>query len=552
MTATVYDFIIVGAGPAGSAVAWRLANSKRAPSVLLVEAGGDNKNPDWRVDGDRWISRFNPELNWNFTTVPQKNVNNREIGYNRGRGLGGSTAINFCLYTIGPKDDHDEIARLSGDDDWKWENAHERYKRIESYHGFVPDIPSGMEKYLAPKPEDHGKDGPIKIGFPQKWEQITTDMADIWAKYGYKFRSDLSDGQGLGLTIAPNSGYKGVRSTSVDMLLGAPSNLHVRTNASVHRILFEGNRAVGLQTIEGEVYRTTHEVILSAGALNTPKILMHSGVGPSDQLNKFGIHVVHENSAVGQNLVDHFHINPTWVRAADATERQAWYKASPEVKATALEQWKKDKTGPLAEILVNLPIGFFKSPGVLESEEFKALPEEKKRHLLAPTTPSYEVILDGPAIEYFVDPANAPSLLSIYIFAMNQQSRGSVTLQSSDPKAPLLHDPNMFDHLYDRRVAVEALREVLKVVEGPEFNAVSPSSLTGAPKSSSEEDILAYWRQNLTSSWHMAGTCKMGKDEKADKAVVDSNLRVFGVKGLRIADMSVVPIMPKYVPEPQI
>src|SRR5947207_8316896 len=123
MAELTYDFIVVGAGPAGSSVAWRLANSKKAPSVLVVEAGGDNNNQGWRISGERWITRSNPELNYSYKTVPQRHVNDRELEYDRGRGLGGSSCINYCVFNIGPKDDHDEIARLIGDDDWKWENA---------------------------------------------------------------------------------------------------------------------------------------------------------------------------------------------------------------------------------------------------------------------------------------------------------------------------------------------------------------------------------------------------------------------------------------------
>lgn len=547
MADSTYDFIVVGSGPAGASVAWRLAHSKKAPSVLIIEAGGDNSNRDWRISGERFMSRMNPELNYNFATVPQKNADNREIGYDRGRGLGGSSAINFCIWNIGPKDDHDEIARLTGNDEWKWENAKERYKRVESYHVFVPDIPAGMEKWLHPKTEDHGHDGPIHIGMPSVWEPTLTQTMDIFAKAGFKLRPDLGDGTGLGLTVAPSSVYKGIRTTSADMLVGGPSNLHIMTNSPIQKVVFDGTKATGVVTLDGKTYQARKEVILSAGSLDTPKILMHSGIGPADQLSKFGMPILHENAAVGQNLVDHFHVTPSWERreSPEMMTRLAWFRSSPEEKAAALEQWKKDQTGPLSDIAVNAALGMFKAPAVLNSEEFEDLPEERKRHLSAPTVPSYEFILDGPAIEMLVDP-KSPPVTPIYIFILNAEARGSVTLQSSDPKIPLLFDPNFLGHPYDRRVATEALREVLHVVNSPAFakDTVGPSAIAGAPKSDSDEDILAYWRANLVSTWHMTGTCKMGKAEKADHSVVDSKFRVFGVEGLRVADMSVVPIMP--------
>jgi choline dehydrogenase-like flavoprotein len=372
-------------------------------------------------------------------------------------------------------------------------------------------------------------------------------MLDVWAQSGYKFRADLSDGQGLGLTIAPSSVFKGVRITAADMLVNGPSNLHIKTNDGVHKVLFARKRAVAVQTLSGQIYRASKEIILSAGALDTPKILMHSGIGPVDQLRKFNINITHANSAVGQNLVDHFHTSPTWVRRSGNPERLAWYQASPSTKAAALEQWKADKTGPLAEIMVNIPIGFFKCPAVFKSQEFHDLPEDQKAHLLAPTVPSYEIIPDGPCLEYFVDPDNTPDLVGICVFVMNQQSRGSVTMQSADPKVPLLYDPNFLAHPFDRRVAIEAMREVLSVMEGPAFkkDLLGPSAITGVPKSSSDEDILEFWRKDLSTTWHMTGSCKMGKEEEGDRAVVDAKLKVFGVDGLRVADMSVVPFVPK-------
>ena len=548
MVASEFDFIVVGSGPAGSSVAWRLANSKKAPSVLLVESGGLNSNIDFRVDGERWLTRLNPELNYNYTTVPQKHLDNRELPYDRGRGLGGSSAINFAAWNIGPKDDHDEIARLAGDDDWKWENAIQRYKRLEDYHGFAPDIPPGMERYLNPKPENHGRGGPIKIGMPKTWEPTLTKTIDIWAEAGYKLRADLSDGEGLGLAVSPHTGFEGVRSTSADMVINGPGNLHIVTNSQVVKVLFDGKKAIGIETIAGDIYHASKEIILSAGTLDTPKILMHSGIGPLEQLSKFGISIVHENSAVGQNLGDHYHILPTWERreTPDMAARIAFCHGSPEEKAAAREQWQKYHTGPFADIFTNFGLGMFKAPAVFESKEFIDLPEDSKRHLLAPTTPSYEVIIDAPPIEYFVDPTNSPALLAVYIFIMNEEARGSVTLQSADPKEPLRFDPNCFGHPYGRRVAIEATREVLKVVESPALGNViiGPSAISGTPKSSSDEDILEYWKKNMVSTWHMTGTCKMGMSEKEDSAVVDSKLKVFGVENLRVADMSVVPIMP--------
>jgi choline dehydrogenase-like flavoprotein len=269
-------------------------------SVLLLESGGDNKDRELRISGDRYVTRFNPALNYNYKTVPQQDADKREIEYDRGTGLGGSTTINFGVWNIGPKDDHDEIARLTGDDEWKWENAKERYKRVENYHGFAPNVPPSMERYLNPKPEDHGHSGPINIGMSSTWEASVTSTMDLWASAGYKLRADLGDGTGLGFAIGPSTSHHGVRSTAADMVLKGPSNLQIVTDSSVAKVLFDSEKkAIGIQTLDGNVYHASKDIILSTGALDTPKILMHSGIGPRDQLTKFGISVLHENNAVG-------------------------------------------------------------------------------------------------------------------------------------------------------------------------------------------------------------------------------------------------------------
>ena len=187
-------------------------------------------------------------------------------------------------------------------------------------------------------------------------------------------------------------------------------------------------------------------------------------------------------------------------------------------------------------------IGFFKSQAVLASPEFAALPSERKSHLAQSGVPSYEVLLNAAIADYFITPDINLPLAAVYIFVMNTQSTGSVTLASKDPTVSAIFDPKIFGHLYDRRVAVEAMREVMKVTEGEPFMKDTARMLRG-PASKGEEDILEWWRGNTNSSSHMCGTCKMGK-EGDEERVVDKDFRVFGTQGLRVMDMSVVPIIP--------
>jgi choline dehydrogenase-like flavoprotein len=539
MANTYYDFIIVGAGPAGCALAWKLSRSQARPSVLLIEAGGKNDNPLYRIDAEKWITRFNLELNWWYRSIAQPNLNDRMIDMDRGKGLGGSSAINFSVWNVGPRDDFEEIAKRTGDDEWKWENAQRLLKEIEGYDGTAP---KGLEKFLKPISEDHGMHGPIKVGFPKVGEAETAQIMDLWFSAGHEFNPDLGSGNPLGLGLAATSGYNATRSTAADMLRECPSNLHIKMNATVHKILIEEARAVGVQLLDGEKVMASKEIILCAGSLDSPKILMHSGIGPEDQLRKFGIPVVHANSNIGANLKDHLNCAPAWIRKDHTSTRPAYFK-NPHLRDAAVKQWQESKSGPLAEFQCCFGVGFFKNDPVLKSPEFQQLPESEKGFIQAPTVPAFEIAIGGVSVEYFVDPLNHPTLTTIWIFCMNSQSTGRVFLQSADPNIPLLCDPNFLSHPYDKRVAVESMREVLRVVETAEFKKDTIGLLHG-PKSDSEEDILAYWQERGSTSWHMTGTVKMGRGQQQDSACVDRDFKLIGISKLRVADQSVYPILP--------
>jgi choline dehydrogenase-like flavoprotein len=241
---------------------------------------------------------------------------------------------------------------------------------------------------------------------------------------------------------------------------------------------------------------------------------------------------------------DHHHVFVTWERAEHTTERKDFFRTK-EAQAAARAQWEKDQSGKLAELGCQLTLRWLKSDAVYQSEEFKALPQHRRDHLLKPTVPLFEVGLNPGNPEYFIDPDNAPALAAIAIFNLNTESKGSVTLQSADAKDPALYDPNFFSHPYDCRVAIESVREFMKISQRPAFQKDIVRAID-APKSDSDEDILQHRKQSPSSSstFHMVGTCKMGKDGD-EGACVDKEFLVKGVKNLRVADLSVVPLLPK-------
>ncbi|OTA99814.1 putative GMC oxidoreductase [Hypoxylon sp. CI-4A] len=534
---STYDFIIVGSGPAGSTTAVGLANSAKKPSVLLLEAGGDNTDKNRRVDGQRWTTFTNKEMNWQYKTAPQEHCNNREIDYSRGRGLGGTSTINFGVFTIGARDDYDEWARIVGDDAYRWENIQPRFKKLES---FDRKLPAGIDKkYAAPKAEDHGTSGPLKVGYAAEWEEDIPVVLDSFQEAGFPLNPDHNSGNPIGMSALINSSYNGLRSTAADLLTPAPDNLKILQNSPVQRVILEGKKAIGVES-NGTKYYASKEIIISAGALDTPKILMHSGIGPTKQLNDHQIPIAHVMEAVGQGLRDHMFVPLIHSRKEDTITRGAFY-SDQKAMDTALEQWKKDGTGPWSKYACETGIGFFKFDDLASTPEFQDLPAAEQRYLLSETVPHFEVFTHFP-IHWLAPDLPTRNYLCLLCFYYNAQSRGEVTLQSSDPNVPLKFDPKYLADPFDRRVAIDTLRKILNFTRHESYAKDSVEQLLG-PKSDSDEDLLEHWRQNISSSWHMTGTAKMGRPGDAD-AVVDKDFRVFGLEGLRVADMSVVPVLP--------
>ncbi|KAL2752966.1 hypothetical protein ACRALDRAFT_1044971 [Sodiomyces alcalophilus JCM 7366] len=538
MTSATYDFIVVGGGPSGSALAAGLAHSAKRPKVLLLEAGGTNEDRNLRVDGQRWLTFQNKAMNWGYKTTPQAHCNNRELDYSRGKGLGGSSAINFGVYSVGARDDYDEWARIVGDDAFRWDKIQPRFKSLETFHG---DLPPGIDsKYAAPKPENHGTSGPLHVGYAGEWEDDVCPMLDLFEEAGFPLNPDHNSGNPIGMSVLINSSNRGLRSTANDLLTPAPDNLTIITSSPVQRVILEGNRAVGVES-NGQMYRAEKEVILSAGALDSPRLLMHSGIGPRNQLEQYGLPVVKDVAAVGQGLRDHMFCSLVYTRKKGDTARASFYGV-PEKMDEALEQWKRDGTGPWSKFACEMGVGWFKLDKLVASDEFKALPPEERDYLTRETVPHYELVTHFPVHWFIPDfPQDSLDYSCLAILLYNAQSRGEATLQSADPNEPLRFDPKFLSTSFDRRAAVESLRDALRFAEYEGYARNNVAMLAG-PQGDSDEELLAYWRQNISSSWHMTGTVKMGKPSEVD-AVVDSNFKVMGIENLRVADMGVVPVL---------
>ncbi|KAL7929791.1 GMC oxidoreductase domain-containing protein [Trichoderma chlorosporum] len=264
---------------------------------------------------------------------------------------------------------------------------------------------------------------------------------------------------------------------------------------------------------------------------------------PAEQLSKYNIPVIHDLPAVGQGLRDHPFVTVMVQRKESDNDRRPFY-GNQNAMDKALEQWNQDRTGPWSVYGCKNLIGFFKSDTISKSVEFQNLPLPQKDFLLRETVPHFEFFTHFPI--HFLMPGFSPEKLSyttMSMFLLNEQSLGEVRLQSADPNVPLIFDPNFLSHPFDQRVCIEALRAGMAVIEDPLFAKDTEAGIVVPKLTTSDHDLLEFWRENMISAWHMVGTAKMGRFGDSD-AVVDANFKSFGISSLRVADNSVLPILP--------
>ncbi|KAF2100722.1 alcohol oxidase [Rhizodiscina lignyota] len=546
-TVNKYDFIVVGGGPAGCVIASHLASSPQVPTVLLLEAGGPNDDIRDRVLADKYEVMRDPRLSWEYLTTPQKELNNRAIDARRGKGLGGSSANNLCGYTIGPKHDYDEWAKVVGDDNFNWENTQRRYKQLENYKNRAAASGRPYSKYVRLRDHDHGHSGKLNVEFAAEWEGSLINTLDYLEAAGTKINVDLNSGDPLGVGVVPATAHDGYRHTgSSAFLRDAPRNLTVLTDARVERILFNGKTAVAVQA-NSRRYDATCEIILSAGALDSPKLLKLSGVGPRRELSQLGINVIHDLPGVGENLRDH-PLCACIIALKDSSDGVlSLYGNGTKLDSARQQFLHAGGTGSLSVYNQHLIVGWFRHREVFESEEFKALPEDVRSYLSQPTVPNAEIITHN--LPLLSGPEFDPKIQYLMVSAVGQvpQSQGTVKLASADPYAAPLSDPALLSHPFDRRTMISSIRHIMQLFGSHAIRSrtLQPISL---PKSTSDEDILTFLREVTFSTFHPSCTVKMGRSN--DKmACLDTAFRVRGLQRLRVADLSSLPFLPNCHPQ---
>lgn len=498
-----HDIVIVGAGSAGCVLANRLSENPNR-RVLLLEAGGKDRNPFIHMPAGLWQLRNNTRINWNYYTEPEPQLNDRRLYWPRGRVLGGSSSINAMCYSRGHRKDYDDWA-AAGATGWSFEACLPFFIKSEDQGRG----PSGL----------HGVGGPLSVQDLRYHNPLSDRFLAACEEAGLPRTDDFNGPRQRGCGLYQVTQRDGRRCSAAAGYLKPAlerPNLEVITGAAVQAVLFDGAQARGVRaSVKGRVCEyEAGEVILSGGAINSPQLLMLSGIGPAAHLEQHGITVHRDLPAVGENLQDHLDIC-TVVTIS-----------SPESYDTL-----NHLTTGLQYFLTHEGPG---TSNIAEGGAFIVSPHAQD---------------DRPDIQLHFIPAQLDehgrnelpgSGMTLHACPLRPESRGRIRLKSGDPAATPAIFANYLDADYDRRMMVECVRQCLDIFAQPAFADLVSGRVFPEPGVAGEEALLDFVRRKAETIYHPVGTCRMGNDEDA---VVDPSLRVRGVENLRVVDASVMPAL---------
>lgn len=502
-----FDYLIVGAGSAGCVLANRLSADPNV-TACLIEAGPPDRN--WKIHVPAAVAALlrHPVYNWNFTTTPQQSLNDRVIPLPRGRVLGGTSSINGMVYIRGHRKDFDDWA-AAGNPGWSWREVLPYFLRSEHNEDF-PDSPY------------HSTSGPLNVKHIKRRNPLIPLFIDTALAMGYPYCDDFNGASPEGFGPRQSNIRDGRRESTATAFLRPAlgrANLHVITEALTRRVVIENGRATGVEIEQGGAVRrisARREVVICGGAFGSPQLLMLSGIGDGAELQRLDIQVLHHLPQVGRNLHDHV-ATTTMFRTKSPESYGLSWRALPKGIVSVFE-YLLFRSGPF-------------SSNVYEA------------HGLIRSAPG----LDRPDLQIVFIPAHRnPSGFWIplghgygnNVVLLHPKSRGQVTLASSDPHAKPLIDPNMLGAEADFEPLLRGMAIARKILYAPVFERFNSTEMSPGREVTSEKDLREYIRRSAVTVFHPCGTCRMGGDRDS---VVDPELRVRGVTGLRVVDASIFP-----------
>jgi choline dehydrogenase len=504
-----FDYVIVGAGSAGCAIANRLS-ARSDISVALLEAGGEDRSPWIHIPVGYFKTMGNPKTDWCYKTEADPGLNGRAINWPRGKVLGGSSSINGLLYVRGQPQDFDHWRQL-GNDGWSWADVLPYFKRAENWEGAAAD--------------ERGVGGPLNVSE----NNVDRDIVDAWVEAataaGYRRTPDYNRENQEGVGYFQMTMKDGRRCSSAAAYLKPVRkrpNLHIFSRAHSEKVLIDGNRVTGVRcTINGKsVDVSAHrEVVLSAGSIGSPQLLMLSGIGDALELQPHGIDVLHHLPGVGQNLQDHLQARPVFKCRASTinTETGNMFQL-----AAIAFQYALKRSGPMA-MAASLGTGFLKTHAELETPDIQF-------HI-------QPFSADNPA-----DGSHKFSAFTASVLQLRPESTGRIVLRSASPyDYPAIY-PNYLATKTDCDTLVAGIKIARDICDyAPLKDLVTEEHAPGVGVGRDDDEAVLDWaRSTATTIYHPTGTCKMGQDKMA---VVDSRLRVHGLSGLRVADASIMPVI---------